>query len=146
MLTIAQGTPRASAIDGPQTLTFSEPFTAHDPHYKYVDLGKKGMSRGDLIIHTNSPGIDARTGRRIATSDGIQTILSLRRPGAVAVSDTIYLPDGQVQVAGTVRYGGHTSALAVTGGTGRYRNARGQVTITEDIKHKRNLGTLTILP
>ena len=104
------------------------------------------MSRGDLIVHSNSPGIDARTGRRTATSDGIQTILSLKHPGAVAVSDTIYLPGGHVQVAGTVRYGQRTSALAVIGGTGKYSNARGQVTITEDTKHKRNLGTLTILP
>jgi len=136
----------ASAIDAPQTLIFSEPFSAHDPHYKYVDLGKKGMSRGDLILHTNSPGIDARTGRRIATSDGVQTILSVKRHGAVAISDTVRLPGGHIQVAGTVRQGEHRPALAVVGGTGRYANARGQVTITEDTKHKRNLTTLTILP
>jgi hypothetical protein len=146
LLTGAHQVPAASTIQAPQTLTFSEPFTARDRHYKYVDLGKKGMSRGDVILHTNSPGMDARTGRRLATSDGIQTILSVKRPGAVAVSDTVRLPGGHIEVAGTVRYGERTPALAVIGGTGRYANARGEVTITEDTKHKRNLITLTILP
>ena len=91
---------------------------------------------------TRSPGLDARTGRRLASSDGVETILSLKHAGTVAVSDTVRLPGGRIQVAGSVRHGERTQALAVIGGTGRYANARGQVTITEDTKHKRNLITL----
>ena len=145
-LTSATHAPAASAIDAPETLTFSEPFGRRDPHYKYVDLGKKGMSPGDVILHTRSTGVDARTGRRLGSSDGIETILSLKHNGTVAVSDPVRLSGGRIQVAGTVRHGERTQALAVIGGTGRYANARGQVTITEDTQHKRNLITVTLLP
>jgi hypothetical protein len=145
-LTGATHAPAASTIDAPETLMFSEPFAARDRHYQYVDLGKKGMSPGDVILHTRSPGVDARTGRRLGSSDGVETILSLKHAGTVAVSDTVRLPGGRIQVAGSVRHGERTQALAVIGGTGRYANARGQVTITEDTKHKRNLITVTLLP
>jgi hypothetical protein len=138
--------PAASTIDEPETLTFSEPFTGSDHHYKYVDLGKKGMSPGDVILHTRSPAIDDRTGRRLGTSDGIETILSLKHEGTVAVSDTVRLPGGRIEVAGTVRHGDRRQALAVIGGTGRFANVRGEVTITEDTEQKRNLITVTLLP
>jgi hypothetical protein len=146
LLTGAERTPAAALIDAPRTLTFTEPFSANDRHYTYVDVGRRGMSRGDVIVHVDSPGIDATSGRRTASSDGIQTILSVKRPGAIAISDTIRLAGGRLQIAGTVRNGERTQALAVIGGTGRYANARGDVTITEDTAHRRNLITVRILP
>ena len=142
----AHGTPAASAIDAPQTMTFSEPFAGGGGQNRYIDLGKKGMSPGDLILHTDQPAVDARTGRRVGTSDGVERILSAKHKGTVAFSDTVRLADGRIEVAGTLRHTDRNPALAVIGGTGAYANARGQVTITEDAKHKRNLTTITLIP
>jgi hypothetical protein len=142
----AHGVPTASAVDAPITMTFTEPFVGGGGQNKYVDLGRKGMSAGDIILHTSQPAIDAHTGRRVGSSDGVETILSLKHPGTVAVADTVRLPHGHIQVAGTVRHTDRSPALAVIGGTGAYANARGQVTVSEDTKHKRNLITITLLP
>ena len=35
---------------------------------------------------------------------------------------------------------------SITGGTGAYAGARGEMTFTEDPKHKRNVITVTLLP
>jgi hypothetical protein len=145
-LNAAQGVPSASAIDAPRTMTFAEPFVGGGGNSEHIDLGKKGMGPGDMLLNTDQPAVDAHTGRRVGTSDGVVTILSNRHQGTLAVSDTLRLPDGRIQFAGTVRHTDRTVALAVTGGTGAYANARGQVRITEDTKRRRNLYTLTLLP
>jgi hypothetical protein len=137
--------PAASAIDPPRTMTFIEPFSSdRSPHGRYIDIGKKGMSPGDMIFHTKQTAVEEGTGRRVG-SDGVETILTADG-GTVAVSDTVRLPGGHVLVAGTLRHTDRTAALAVIGGTGAYANAHGEVTITEDTKHKRNITNLTLLP
>jgi hypothetical protein len=41
------------------------------------------------------------------------------------------LPDGQITVQGLVTFTGEPFTLAVTGGTGPYREAAGEVQVTE---------------
>jgi hypothetical protein len=139
------GVPAASAIDAPQTMTFIEPFgSGRGPNDRYVDVGKKGMSPGDVILHTDQTAVEQGTGRRVG-SDGVETILTPKGT-TVAFTDTVRLPGGHLMVAGTFRHTDRTVEGAIIGGTGAYANARGEVITTEDTKNKRNITTIRILP
>ncbi|TXH32275.1 MAG: Allene oxide cyclase [Rhodospirillaceae bacterium] len=90
-----------------------------------TDLGAKGDSAGDLLTFAN--GIyDATNEKKIGADNGwcIRTV-----PGkAWECFWTISLPKGQITVEGPF-YDAGDSVLAVTGGTGSYTQARGQMTL-----------------
>jgi hypothetical protein len=90
-----------------------------------TDLGAKGDSAGDLLTFANEI-YDAKNEEKIGSDNGwcIRTV-----PGkAWECFWTLSLPKGQITVQGPF-YDTSDSVLAITGGTGSYTQARGQMTL-----------------
>ena len=115
---------RADAAAGPRTLTFTEPFVGGKT--RYVDVGRKGISPGDVFLSTDVPLFDLQSGKRVGTSDGMETFVSLRHQGTVWLHVTGRLRDGRIEAAGLLRHSDRRQSLPVTGGTGAYAGARGR--------------------
>jgi allene oxide cyclase-like protein len=134
----------ASATEAPRVITVTEPFVGG--HSRYVDVGKKGFSPGDMFLSTDVPVYDARTGKRVGTDDGMETMVSLRHKGTAMLYGRTRLRDGMIEGAALLRHSDSEQTGVVTGGTGAYAGARGFITIAEDRAHKRNVITVTLLP
>ena len=94
-----------------------------------TDLGDKGDSVGDLLTFANEI-YDEHNEKLVGHDNGwcIRTVVGK----AWECYWTLELEDGQLSVAGPFLDAGD-SVLAVTGGTGRYYGARGEMTL-----HARN--------
>jgi hypothetical protein len=106
-----------------------------------VDSPPAGDSVGDRFVFSEAV---FRDGERVGMTGG-DCVLVLFRPGGDPAGEpetflaqclaTVSLPQGQITVQGLVdfaRPGGGPFTLAVTGGTGAYRTAHGEVEITEE--------------
>lgn len=88
-----------------------------------TDTGAEGDSPGDLLTFSN-PLFDAANAEKVGQANGVcvRTV-----PGTSwECAWTNQLADGQVNVAGTFHDAGD-SLFTVTGGTGRYLGATGQM-------------------
>jgi allene oxide cyclase-like protein len=86
-----------------------------------TDTGASGDSAGDILTFANDV-FDAKDAKKVASDQGscVRTV-----PGqSYECAWTTILSDGQITVEGPF-YDTKDSRLAITGGTGRYRNARG---------------------
>ncbi len=95
-----------------------------------VDLGASGDSIGDLLAFGN-PIFNAANTRQIGRDEGscVRT-----NPGlAWECTWTTIVPGGSLTAEGPFYDDLRDSSLAITGGTGAYRNARGEMTL-----HARN--------
>lgn len=109
----------AVAAAEPGTITVIE----HATTDTVVDLGATGDSVGDLLTFSNEV-FDAADGQPMGKSTGVCT-----RTVVGAEWDcgwTLSLADGQITVQGPF-FDGTDSVLAITGGTGRYVAARGEM-------------------
>ncbi|WP_027005806.1 allene oxide cyclase family protein [Conexibacter woesei] len=86
-----------------------------------TDTGASGDSAGDVLTFAN-PVFDAQDRTQVATDQGycIRTVAG----SAYECNWTTFLPKGQLVVEGPF-YDTKDSTLAITGGTGAYKNARG---------------------
>jgi hypothetical protein len=132
MLALAVGTVAASPFNGrgqrPTTFTVVERALTD----AVVDLGASGDSLGDLLTFGN-PVYNAANTVQIGTDQGecFRT-----NPGvAWECTWTTYLAKGSLTVQGSFPDSLADSTLAITGGTGIYRGARGEMTL-----HSRNAG------
>lgn len=89
-----------------------------------VDLGATGDSTGDLLTFHNR--VYDRRDRRVVGRDQGSCIRIDPQAGSYECAWTVMLRRGHLTVAGPF-YDKHDSTLAVTGGTGRYRGARGEM-------------------
>jgi len=92
-----------------------------------VDIGKKGLSPGDQLIETTA---DFQHGTRVDRSviNCVYTTVNFTtRKLAVLCHRAMIFPDGQVEIQGETNFH-EPFTVAVTGGTGAYQNAGGQVT------------------
>lgn len=96
---------------------------------KVFDLGEPGDSIGDQLAFGN-PIYDPANQTRLGDDQGscVRTVVGK----AWECTWTLILPEGQITVEGPF-YDAADSVLAITGGTGSYRGARGQMTL-----HARN--------
>ncbi len=94
-----------------------------------VDTGAKDDSPGDLLTFAN-PVFDASNKTQVGTDQGF----CVRTVAGVAWECwwTLFVADGQLTVQGPFLDKGD-SVMAITGGTGKYVNARGQMKL-----HSRN--------
>lgn len=94
-----------------------------------VDVGAEGDSAGDLLTFANDV-YDKDNVNKVGTDNG----WCIRTAAGVSweCSWTLTLADGQIMVAGPFLDAGD-SALAITGGTGAYAGARGEMKL-----HARN--------
>ncbi|HLB61626.1 MAG TPA: dirigent protein [Actinomycetota bacterium] len=87
-----------------------------------VDLKPAGDSSGDLLTFHNK--LYNETNSKVIGRDQGSCIRIDTKPGSWECSWTNILPDGHIAVQGPF-FDKHDGLLAVTGGTGMYRNARG---------------------
>jgi hypothetical protein len=101
-----------------------------------VDLGDNGFSQGDQVAFTNDL---LSNGTKVGEDGGVCTAVRLTDVSATfQCNGTNALPGGQIAVQGLVTYGPGDEELkqdpysfAITGGTGKYRAARGEVVIQD---------------
>jgi allene oxide cyclase len=88
-----------------------------------IDLGATGDSQGDMLVFDNKV-FDAATHVAIGSARGqcYRTVVGQ----AYECSWTNTLPGGSIMVSGPF-FDAAESTLAITGGTGAYRNARGEM-------------------
>jgi hypothetical protein len=109
-------------------------FFEHDTQQNFVDSGNPGPSPGDQFLFAGD-AFDRPGGTFLGTIAGVCTTISGdEKAGNTSCSATFSLADGQIVVQGLADTGallgrGETCPLAITGGTGLYRNAGGDGSI-----------------
>jgi allene oxide cyclase-like protein len=86
-----------------------------------TDTGAPDDSVGDILTFANDV-FDAADAQKVGTDQGY--CLRVVAETSYECTWTTFLPGGQIVVAGPF-YDAKDSTLAITGGTGRYRDARG---------------------
>lgn len=110
---------RATATSGPTKLHVIE----HSKNDKVIDIGPAGDSLGDLDVFAN-PVYNAANKRQVGHDGGscVRTVVGK----AYECNWTVFLEKGQISVEGPY-YDNADSVLTVTGGTGLYSGARGEM-------------------
>ncbi|HEX2240100.1 MAG TPA: hypothetical protein VHJ82_03010 [Actinomycetota bacterium] len=118
---------------------------------KVIDRGHRGISPGDTILFINRQ-LDPETCGRIGTLAGRITISKVLRAeeNAWFVGEfTLKLADGKLTAAGAAKFSEfaqtENGVFAITGGTGAYRDASGEVFFEEDVTMCDRRGTLTTI-
>lgn len=112
-----------------------------------LDLGRKGFSAGDMQVFTSRI---YENGRQVATNAGTSQIVGKTTSSiTVSLTSTVTFRDGSITTQGSftqdLSVGPPPFTLAVTGGTGIYRTAHGDLR-AEFIKNTDNVrGTLTLI-
>jgi hypothetical protein len=125
----------------------------HDPKTLVIDLTTRVTEEADLDLGATGPSIGDRFvfsddvfrgGHKVGITGGeciaVRSEPSPLPPGqeptsvTLSCAATVRLPDGQVTLQGLVTFSedsGPSFVIAITGGTGAYRTAHGEATITE---------------
>lgn len=130
--TSSSGAGRSGSDDRHLTLRLSGKEVAST----FLDLGDPDFSQGDEFVFTNDL---FRAGTKVGEDGGLCVVTRLTAAGAATFKcvGSNYLPGGQITVQGLVTYGPDEEIkeepyfFAITGGTGRYKTATGQVKIEE---------------
>jgi allene oxide cyclase len=88
-----------------------------------TDTGAPGDSSGDVLTFANDV-YDAADAAKVGTDQGY--CIRITAPGSYECNWTTFLARGQITVEGPF-FDAADSVLAITGGTGAYRNARGRM-------------------
>jgi hypothetical protein len=104
-----------------KTLTVIE----HATTDKTTDTGASGDSVGDILTFANDV-FDAKDATKVGTDNGY--CLRTVKGAAYECNWTVLLAGGQITVEGPFLDAAN-STLAITGGTGRYRGARGSMAL-----------------
>ncbi|TDC36082.1 hypothetical protein [Micromonospora sp. KC213] len=100
----------------------------------FVDVAPSDSALGDQLIGTGD--LVGADGRKIGTSS-FQGISTNAKPRTSEMLTFVYeLPDGKITTAGTATLSAtrpiFDEQFAITGGTGRYQDARGQVRVVQE--------------
>ncbi|HEU0193634.1 MAG TPA: dirigent protein [Gaiellales bacterium] len=124
-------TAAAVAFAGGSGGGLSQPRTIHVVEHpvtdQVIDIGAKGDSPGDQLPFANPVFNGANTHR--AGSDQGNCVRASSKQGRWECMWTTFLHRGQITVEGPYLDARATTVLAITGGTGAFRNARGQMTL-----------------
>src|SRR3981081_1199110 len=91
-----------------------------------IQSGGKGDKTGNLLTFHNEV-FDATDTKKVGTDQGYCVRIS-PKDGTYECNWTTFLGNGQITVAGPF-FDTKSSVLAITGGTGAYRNARGEMNL-----------------
>ena len=130
LLATALGTVRVLAQDGTPAVTPSFTLVERALHVSNVDTGAPGGSPGDILVWGPDPLFDeANVTDTGATTQG--SCLALTAGGDTHCTETILFPDGStLEIQGVQPAGSAPSSRTIVGGSGRYLDASGTVTIT----------------
>src|SRR5215210_1903384 len=125
LLLIAAGIMAAGAASNPQDSGGQViRLTTKQVHQGFIDNGASNFSEDDQIVFSNDL---YQNGEKVGEDGGTCTVTRIVSGDATLhCLGTNSLPGGQISVQGFAAPG-EPFELAVTGGTGRYRKARGQV-------------------
>lgn len=130
-----------------QTITIFEPNKVS--YERFINHGKRDLSWGDLVLFT-SKQLDPETCDRIGSLAGrVQIIKTFSGRDARFIGEfTVDLDGGKIVAGGAARFSefeGTDAVFAVTGGTGLYRDASGEVSFQEDVALCDTKGSLTTI-
>jgi hypothetical protein len=132
----------SGGISHPQTLRLLQT----NSHDTIVDNPPKGaFSVADLDVFTG-PLVWASSHAHAGTIDGQCLVITIQNSGRQECQITLLLHAGAVTLSGPFFGNTLTAQMAVTGGTGAYRNVRGQAAFTIAPSGKQSKITLTLLP
>jgi hypothetical protein len=97
----------------------------------FLDLGDPGVTLGDRFIFSDDVS-RTRGGDVIGSTGGECTVVRVDEEfydSTVQCLVTVWLRGGQITVQGLLSESDERATLAVTGGTGRYKGASGQVKV-----------------
>ncbi len=104
----------------------------HDTSQASIDLGTAGESAGDQFLFAGD-AFNRKGGTQLGRAAGTCTTLSTGAAGEVLCVVDFSLRNGQVATEGLFvaadLFGGKALTFPITGGTGRYRHARGEATV-----------------
>lgn len=137
---VAYATGGSDGIRKPQKLWFLDV----GDEFAYVDAGAAGESAGDVVIFENDlrNRKDTRTlGRFVGSCTALVT------PALASCRGTLRLERGTIELASVVNFAdaGPIHA-AVTGGTKKYRNVHGQVTLSPEVSPGVRKMSVELLP
>jgi len=121
----APGPPAGTAAN-PQRIDIISKATAIN---NFVDIGPAGLSPGDLYVFSDDVFFASDPASKAGRADGRCTLID---PASARFGCTIItsLPKGDITTEGTlINVPGAKSTGAVTGGTGDFRNARGEAVL-----------------
>jgi hypothetical protein len=123
----AASTASGSANTG-QTIRVTAVFTEFDPN---IDLGAPGFSLGDEVVFS---GNLLRNGEQVGRVGVVCTFVSTQNAARVEAQcpGTATLPGGQIAVQGVIVNRSLNFTLPITGGSGRYDRAQGQL-VSRDV-------------
>jgi hypothetical protein len=118
----------STASDKQQTIRVTAVFTEFDPN---IDVGAPGFSLGDEVVFS---GNLLQDGRQVGRVGVVCTFVSTANADRVEAQcpATAILPGGQITVQGVIVNRALNWTLPITGGSGRYDRARGEV-VSRDI-------------
>lgn len=124
-----QGAVSASGgADNQQTIRVTAVFTEFDGN---IDVGAPGFSLGDQVVFA---GNLVRNGKQVGRVGVVCTFVSTANPDRVEAQcpATATLPGGQITIQGVIVNRALNWTLPITGGSGQYDRARGQV-VSRDV-------------
>jgi Dirigent-like protein len=136
--------PAGAQQTSPPTFALASPFGSG--HSARLETGRRGFSPGDEFFTTGAKLLDPTSGRRVGATDGMEIVVGRAGQGTVALTGTLRLTDGRIHMQGLIRHSDTPQQLPVVGGTGAYEGASGTVTVREDMRRKRNIMEVRLLP
>jgi hypothetical protein len=95
----------------------------------FVDVGPAGPTPGDIYVFVDDVFLPSAPSRRVGQALGRCTVID-PASARLGCSTTTSLPGGSIITDGTLtNVSGVISTGAITGGTGRFRNARGEAVL-----------------
>ena len=118
----------STSSDNQQTIRVLAVFTEFDAN---IDVGAPGFSLGDEVVFS---GNLLRNGQQVGRIGVVCTFVSTANADRVEAQcpTTSILPGGQITTQGTIVNRSLNFTLPITGGSGRYQGAGGQV-VSRDI-------------
>ena len=122
------GSTSSGHADKQQTIRALAVFTEFDPN---VDVGAPGFSLGDEVVFS---GNLLRNGQQVGRIGVVCTFVSTANAARIEAQcpTTSILPEGQITTQGTIVNRSLNFTLPITGGSGRYQGAGGQV-VSRDV-------------
>lgn len=104
----------------------------HDTSQANIDLGAPGPSAGDQFLFAGDT-FNRKGGTQLGRGAGTCTTMSTGAAGEVLCVVNFSLRNGQIATQGLLvsadLFGGKRLTYPITGGSGRYRHARGEISV-----------------
>lgn len=120
------------AVDAPDSQASSDPVTlvldVKNDHVAKHDFGKPGMDVGDMDIFSDILSVD---GKQVGYDGGACFFTNVTPDKPMTYCElTINLDDGQIFARSLTPHTLAPFTMAITGGTGEYADARGELTVS----------------